>query len=598
MEEPLLNPGRHACVPGSHFVSSFDFDSEVLEQLDFPTPLRLIDSTIRKTFFTAGQTVSRAGYQRIAGALVDLGIRDECINVNWSGSSHPAPQDLAVLEALVEGGFDFRLNVYADALLGDGRRPTAVPMKRAVDVLAEAGARILAPGIVPAPDPDAEARQMDQLAEYFEYAASLGLETTITLANVGRRDFEQLVRTADLAAQLGATRLDLMDSTSSLSPEAMKVFIRRFRAGISCPVPVTMHVHDEFGLATAGAIAAATVGASPDVSINGMSYRAGFAPLEEVALALEVLYGVDTGLRLHLLQGVAELVASESGVPMPALKPLTGGYAYLKHMPGDAAQAMVEGQDSFPPISHCLAPAALGQRVTWVWGGLSSDAMVRNLHQVALDAGHAVGDPPNPDEVAVLRRATDARVAAVLDYPRWLDPLQVTALYSGLLTGLRRPLPRHELRGALENALPHPDLSMAVLAVGGGRVDALQTVRATLLGWPTADLADLAGYFHPLGKDEESLAGPPAFPRGEEAAMKSDVALLGRITDGAARYEARFGYRYVVATVGLTASDVLARLEHRLGSDPERERRTTLGECATIVENRLTSLLAGAAATA
>ena len=62
---------------------------------------------------------------------------------------------------------------------------------------------------------------------------------------------------------------------------AHPLFVRRYRRGLVKDVPVTMHMHDDFGLATAGAIAAATVGASPDVSVAGVSYRCGFAPLEE-----------------------------------------------------------------------------------------------------------------------------------------------------------------------------------------------------------------------------------------------------------------------------------------------------------------------------
>ncbi|MBY8855133.1 2-isopropylmalate synthase [Nocardia sp. CA2R105] len=589
----MLNPDRQAVVVGSHAVSPLDFDPGVLAEFNFPSPLGLIDSTIRKTYFTAGQTVGRAGFQRIAGALVELGIRDECLNVNWSGSAHPAPQDLDLLETLTECDLPLRLNVYADALLGDGRTPTPVPMREAVDTLVQAGARILAPGIVPAPDADAEMRQRDLLAEYFEYARALGLETTITLANVGRRDFAQLLRAADHAATLGATRIDLMDSTSSLSPEAMKVLVRRFRAGLSAPIPVTVHVHDEFGLATACAVAAATAGAGPDVAINGMSYRAGFAPLEEVVLALETLYGIDTGLRLDLIQPIAELVARESGVRIPELKPLTGRFAYLKHMPGDAARAMVEGQDSFPPISHGLVPARLGQRITWVWGALSSDAMVRNLHRVAVTAGHGLGSAPDRAEIAVLRRALDARVAAITGYPRWLDEQEATALYAALLTALRQPPAEGELAAALETALPHPDLIAAVRAEAKDRVGAMQTARTTILDWPAADLPALTAYFRPLGGDAE---GPRAtFSREEEAGLMRDAgtdrhALIVALTE---RYEQRLGHRYVVATTGSTAADILARLERRVTDSPERAHRTTVRECATIVEHRLLRLLTG-----
>src|SRR4051794_36161639 len=160
-------------------------------------------------------------------------------------------------------------------------------------------------GIVPAPYEDAEKRQMEEMAAFFEMIGELGMQATVTLARVGWRDFDSMLRASNEAIKLGALRMDLMDSSSSLSPEAMKVFIRRYRAGLVKDVPITMHMHDDFGLATAGAIAAATAGASPDVSVAGVSYRCGFAPLEEVVVSLEVLYGQDTGIKVNRLQPLA-----------------------------------------------------------------------------------------------------------------------------------------------------------------------------------------------------------------------------------------------------------------------------------------------------
>ncbi len=584
----MLNPAREFYLAGSHYVSPFDFDPEVTAAFDFPSPLELIDSTLRKTHFTAGHITSRRGYQRIAAALVELGVRDESINISWSRSDEPAPQDWALLEAIVEGDFDFRLNVYTDTLLGDGRHLQPVSMRQTVDMLVAAGVQVAAPGIVPAPDPDAQARQIDDLAEYFDYAGSNGLDTTITFANVGRRDFACMLAMANLAVSMGARRLDLMDSTSSLTPEAMKVFIRRFREGLTVEVPLTMHVHDEFGLATAGAIAAATAGASPDVSLNGMSYRAGFAPLEEVVLALETLYGVDTGLRLEQIQHTAEVVATESGVALPPLKPLTGTYAYLKHMPGDAAAAITTGQDAFPPISHGLVPAKMGQRVEWVWGGLSFGFDGDRL-------GHPGRSGSDAAEVAVARRALDATVRLVPRYPRWLTPAVAAQRLTEVVSGLRTKRSSEDVGAALATACPYEPWVAKVLDAAGTADSAALIVaaRSVTLAVRQDDLVAMASTFSSLGSDDGARDLRAQLSRSEEAGLSaSPPGVIEEIVTLANDYDQRFGYRYVVSTAGLGGIDIAERLRHRLTVDAAVEERTTRVEMATIIDNRLIRMLA------
>ncbi len=427
----MLNSDKVHFREGTHWVSPFDFDPEVQSQFDWPKPLALIDSTLRKTLFTAGALTSMNGFVRIAEALAEAGVRDESLNVNWAGGPAPTPRELALCRTIAGRDFGFKLNVYADTLLSDGEHHQPVTPRQTAELLVDLGVRVLAPGIVQAPSPDAEKRQMDELADFFELARHLGAEVTITLANVGRRDFASLVAVSNAAIRLGAARLDLMDSTSSLAPEAMKVFIRRYRSRLDRDVPVTMHAHDDFGLATASAIAAATAGASPDVSVAGVSYRAGFAPLEEVATSLEVLYGVDTGIRMDCLQPLADLVAEEMGIPIPPLKPLVGQYAFLRHMPGDVLACLQRGVDSFPPISACVNPSVIGSRMTWVWDSLSSDAMTRAL---AATLGETLTDA----EVSRVRAALDGAVERITTYPRWLTAAQATQICRETLSATRR----------------------------------------------------------------------------------------------------------------------------------------------------------------
>ena len=417
----MINPQGKHLVEGSHWVSPLNFDPEVTSAFDFPKPLGLISSTLRKVRYTAGATTTTDGFLRIAAALDEVGIRDESLNLDWWGDDEPNRGELELVREILGGGFGFTVNVYADTLLGDG---TGEPGgKRTVDLLLGLGARVIAPGIVQAPDDEARARQFRQLADVVEYAHGCGLTVTVTvtLAQAGRRDFARMLAAANEAIALGATRLDRMDSTSSLSPEAMAVFIRRFRAGLHRPVPLTMHVHDDFGLGTAAAIAAAGAGAGPDVSVNGASYRCGFPPLEEVVTSLEVLYGVDTGIAVGKLQWISDLVAREMGLPNAALKPVTGGYAFLKHTPGDVLAALTHGIGTFPPISGCVHPSVTGAPARWVWDSLSTPAMARQLAaNLGLDLDEA--------GLRALRADLDAAVAAIDGYPRWLEPAAVEAV--------------------------------------------------------------------------------------------------------------------------------------------------------------------------
>lgn len=79
-------------------------------------------------------------------------------------------------------------------------------------------------------DAEAEKRQTEEFAAFAEYAKQQGLGWTLTVAHCGRRDFDKLIRGSNVAIANGAERIDLMDLTSTLSPEAMKLFTRTYRS--------------------------------------------------------------------------------------------------------------------------------------------------------------------------------------------------------------------------------------------------------------------------------------------------------------------------------------------------------------------------------
>jgi len=580
----MLNPDLVPSIPGVLNVSPANFWPETRADLRFPPSIRILDSTLRKTYFTAGNATSQAGFVRIAEALVDLGVTDTCLNVTWSGDTTPTPQDWQLMQTVLRADLPLRVNVWSDVLLGNGRDPLPIPPSDGLRRLADAGARFVAPGIVPAPDADAAARQMDQLDAHLDEARSLGLTTTITLAQVGLRDFDELVRVSRRAAQGGAARLDLMDSTSSMSPDAMRRFVRRFRAEIHSDVPITMHVHDEFGLATASALAAASEGAAPDVSMNGMSYRAGFAPLEEVVLALEVLHGVDTGIDLSRIAEVSRIVAEESGIAVPPLKPLTGGYAHLKHMPGDAAQAISRGARAFPPISHGIVPAVTGSSLEWVWGSASSLAQT---HELARECGEEL----TADEAAGVRASIDACVAEIDAYPRWLTPDEARAVLVRSVRSLRGGTQVPALGDVLRAAIPDDALAHDALAALGGNAyvavpdDTFAAVAAAVEALSTGRLIDLLATFNRFG--ENAGARPEQSEREERALLASERAERDELAALALTYERRFGFRAVYAADGRSAAQISALVRASLAQDAVMEIARARRAAADILTARI-----------
>jgi isopropylmalate/homocitrate/citramalate synthase len=104
-------------------------------------------------------------------------------------------------------------------------------------------------------------------------------------------------------------------------------------------VPVHWHGHNDFGLATAAAVAAVQAGATwIHGTVNGMGERAGNANLLEVALALEALYGIPTRLDLAQARALAELVRERAGYVLEPWKPLTGENLYTRESGAVASQ--------------------------------------------------------------------------------------------------------------------------------------------------------------------------------------------------------------------------------------------------------------------
>jgi isopropylmalate/homocitrate/citramalate synthase len=405
---------------GHHWVSAFNFAPQVEAELAFADPLLVVDSTLRKIVTTTGVRPSMSSMLEVAGELVEAGVREMILNLYWFGEPQPSQVELALVREVLGAGLDVNISVSCDALVGAssyGEGAHTIPVPEVLDTLASLGIRTIAVEGMGSRNESEDRRQarLERLSSVFEQAAAHGMKCALHLGDPGRHEFARTLEAANEGLRLGAIRLDVSDSFGSMSPEGMKLFIRSLRAGCSKSVPVTVHVHNDFGLGTATVLAAVTAGALPDVSVNGVSYRAGFAALEEVAVALQMLYGVDIGIRLDRLQRLSDLVEKAVGFPRNPMKAITGEHARLRNRPRWIIDYL---EGSFPPSASCFDPALVGAQLGLVWDNNPSDAVIRvKLATMGLGAGDG--------RVRRARELIDAALAAKTSYPFWLDEAEI-----------------------------------------------------------------------------------------------------------------------------------------------------------------------------
>jgi isopropylmalate/homocitrate/citramalate synthase len=213
-----------------------------------------------------------------------------------------------------------------------------------VDALLEIGVRA---AVIESPVSDGKLNaygiSREKLIERVTTAVSHATESGVTVCFFGvdgtRADLAFLERVYGEAVAAGAREIAIVDTLGAVTAEAAAFLVRAARGWVGDEVPVHWHGHNDFGLATAAAVAAVQAGAEwVQGTINGMGERAGNANLGEVALALEALYGVGTGVRFDRLRPVAELVRRLSGYELEPWKPITGDTLFTRESGAVASQ--------------------------------------------------------------------------------------------------------------------------------------------------------------------------------------------------------------------------------------------------------------------
>jgi 2-isopropylmalate synthase len=192
----------------------------------------------------------------------------------------------------------------------------------------------------------------ERIVEMVGYARSLCEDVEFSPEDAGRSDPEFLYELLGKAIAAGATTLNIPDTVGYTTPEEFGALI----AGILVHTPgiggtvVSVHCHNDLGLATANSLAGVRAGARQvEVAVNGIGERAGNTSLEEVAMALHTrkgLFGLRTGIDTTQIMRASKLVSSCTGIPVQPNKAIVGANAFA-HEAGIHQDGMLKHQETY-----------------------------------------------------------------------------------------------------------------------------------------------------------------------------------------------------------------------------------------------------------
>ncbi|NDB88309.1 MAG: 2-isopropylmalate synthase [Nitrososphaeria archaeon] len=202
--------------------------------------------------------------------------------------------------------------------------------------------------------------------EAVEYGKAHGLQVEFSAEDATRTDRDFLKHVFSEVAKAGADRIDIPDTVGYSTPQYIAEITRD--AVIATKLPVSVHCHNDFGLAVANAISGIQAGAAcAHVTINGIGERAGNASLEEFVMALQCLQFGDqkweTGINTKLLYETSKFVSNLVGIKVQPNKAIVGENAF-GHESGIHTHGILNNPLTYEPIS----PELVG-RTRWLQVG-------------------------------------------------------------------------------------------------------------------------------------------------------------------------------------------------------------------------------------
>jgi isopropylmalate/homocitrate/citramalate synthase len=305
------------------------------------------DTTLRDGEQTVGVVLMPEEKLEIARALSEAGV--ERIE---AGFPRVSPDDWEAVRLISEAGLKAEIWGFSRAVRAD------------VEALVELG---VGASVVESPISELKLRalgvshetMLDRIRGAVAFAAENGIRVAFFGVDSTRAEPEFYDSAYSAAVEAGAAEVVVVDTLGVAGPEAVADLVGRTRNLLGPEIPIHFHGHNDFGLATANAVAAVRAGARwIHGTLNGMGERAGNANLGEVGLALRAVYGVETALDLPRARVLADRVRDLSGYALEPWKPLVGENLFRRESGAVASQ--FHDPPSIEPYSSELVAAERG----------------------------------------------------------------------------------------------------------------------------------------------------------------------------------------------------------------------------------------------
>ncbi|OPZ74329.1 MAG: 2-isopropylmalate synthase [Firmicutes bacterium ADurb.Bin456] len=320
----------------------------------------IVDTTLRDGEQTAGVVFANREKVRIAKFLNELGVHQIEAGIPVMGGD-----EKKAIRAICRAGL-------SSSIMG-WNRPVIKDIEASLDCGVDAVAISISTSDIHIKHKLKSTREwvLEQMVKATEFAKKEGMKISVNAEDASRSDLDFLIKFARAAKEAGADRLRYCDTVGIMEPFAIYEVIKKIKEAVD--IDIEMHTHNDFGMATANALAGIRAGASHvGVTVMGLGERAGNAALEEVVMALKHLYNIDLNFKTEMFVEVAEYVSRASGRELPAWKAIVGSNMF-SHEAGIHADGVVKD----PTTYEAFQPEEVGLMRQIVIGKHSGTASLK-----------------------------------------------------------------------------------------------------------------------------------------------------------------------------------------------------------------------------
>ncbi|MFO7928250.1 MAG: homocitrate synthase family protein [Candidatus Humimicrobiaceae bacterium] len=296
--------------------------------------INLIDTTLRNGEQTAGVVFSKHEKLRIAKMLDEIGIPE--IEV---GTPAVGQEEREIIKSVVDSNLNCKVFAYCELDL------------KHIDYALETGVKNI---IVNVSTSDIHIKKkygknrtwvLNNFKKVLRKAKKSDLNFIVSAEDATRADLEFLLKVMNIAKKRGAYRFRICDTISRFDP--FRTFLNINNITNSLDIPIEVYNHNDFGMATANAMAAIRAGASSIVvSVGGLGEGTGNAALEEIVMALKYLENVELGIVTTRFRELAEYVARASARAIPVWKAIVGTNVFA-HESGIHADGVIKNPKNY-----------------------------------------------------------------------------------------------------------------------------------------------------------------------------------------------------------------------------------------------------------